>query len=664
MRVARILIFVALMLTSPLRMQGEGTMLSIIPQPRSVEQREGFFAYSDHLAVVCDKSVENYVGSYLQGGFGPVGVAVWCDPRMELPKGGYKLNVTPCGVQLCAPEREGLLNGFHTLLQLFPANVYERKGVGQCLLPCVSITDWPEYSYRGQHLDVARTYMPVDEIEEFISHLAHHKLNVLHLHLTDDEGWRIEIEGHPRLTEVGAWRGPDEPILPIYGKFNEKYGGYYSADELRHLVAYAAERGVTIVPEIDLPGHSLAIGKVYPEVLCPVERDNSARGGYDGRNVWCVAREENYQLLEEILGQVCDIFPSEYIHIGGDEVSSSWWRDCPHCSALYEERNMQSYAELQAYFMERLSDILLGLGRKPAMWNEATDSGTLPTSVRIHGWEGLEECRKVAEAGYPTVVMPGPYFYFDMRQSKSEHGHNWAGVVTAEKCYSVSLRELGYSPQARANVIGFSGAFWSELHVTYRDDYESYVEYQTFPRVCALSEVAWLPEERRSWGDFEPRLERHKARLEAMGVSYRRGAPAPPVGRQITPSMRVTTSLPMSRDNALEKLSAYANDYGYRTTRTCHDGDWILYEFDGALRKGTSVELTTGYRHVVRGIFSEGVVEVSGDGEKFRQVANLHNGGATITLAEPVRAIRLRSTRTANGDGYVFVQYPIIRRPE
>lgn len=325
---------------------------------------------------------------------------------------------------------------------------------------------------------------------------------------------------------------------------------------------------------------------------------------------------------------------------------------------------MQSYAELQEYFMERVSGILRKFGRKAAMWNEATDGGTLPTSVRIHGWEGLEECRKVAEAGYPTVVMPGPYFYFDMRQSKNEDGHNWAGVVTTEKCYSVSLEKLGYSSSARGNVIGFSGAFWSELHVTYRDDYESYVEYQTFPRICALSEVAWLPEERRSWSDFESRLERHKERLEAMGISYRRGAPPQPAGRQITPKMKVTTSLPMSRDNALEKLSSYANDYGYRTKRTCHEGDWILYEFERVLRKGTTVELTTGYRHVVRGVFSQGVVEVSGDGSKFSEVAKLRNGRAMITLTEPVRAIRLRSTRTANGDSYVFVQYPIIRRPE
>lgn len=664
MRVAKTLIFVLTLLLLPHRLLGEGGELSLVPQPRNVERGEGFFAYSDHLSVACDKSVEMYVKEYLGGGFGTVGVAIWCDPQMELPEGSYKLNITPRGVRLCAPEREGLLNGFHTLLQLFPHEVYGRNGVGQCLLPCVSITDWPEYSYRGQHLDVARTYMPVAEIEEFISHLAHHKLNTLHLHLTDDEGWRVEIAGHPRLTEVGAWRGPEEPILPIYGKFDEKYGGYYTADELRHLVAYAAERGVTIVPEIDLPGHSLAIGKVYPEVLCPVERDNSVRGGYDVRNVWCVAREENYQLLEEILRQICDIFPSEYIHIGGDEVTTSWWRDCPHCSALYEERNMQSYAELQEYFMERVSDILHRLGRKAAMWNEATDGGTLPTLVRIHGWEGLEECRNVAEAGYPTVVMPGPYFYFDMRQSKNEDGHNWAGVVTTEKCYSVSLEKLGYSPSAKRNVIGFSGAFWSELHVTYRDDYESYVEYQTFPRICALSEVAWLPEERRSWSDFEPRLERHKGRLEAMGISYRRGVPPQPAGRQITPKMKVTTSLPMSRDNALDKLSSYANDYGYRTKRTCHEGDWILYEFEGALRKGTVVELTTGYRHVVRGVFPRGVVEVSGDGSKFSEVAKLRNGRATITLSEPVRAIRLRSTRTANGDGYVFVQYPIIRLAE
>ena len=637
------------------------TNLALMPQPRSVELSGGAFAYNPTVGIVAEEWISSYVSEYLRFGFGPVAIAIRQDGGMKLPAEGYELVVAPEGIVLRGVDRAGVINGFHTLLQLFPNAIYSSPLASACEIPCLRIVDWPEYSYRGQHLDVARTYSSVEQIKEFISHIAHHKLNHLHLHLTDDEGWRVEILSHPELTEVAAYRGGDSPIWPIYGAFDQKYGGYYTQSQLRELVEYAAQRGVTIVPEIDLPGHSLAIGKVHPEILCPVERDNSASAGYDRRNVWCVSREENYDLLEDILSELCDIFPSEYIHIGGDEVDMSQWRDCPHCSALYNAKGMTSRSELHSYFMQRLMEILSKRGRKAAMWNEAAESGVIPHSVRMHGWEGLEECREVAEAGYKTVVMPGPYFYFDMRQSKNEDGHNWAGVVTTKKCYSVDLTQQGYSPRARRNVEGFSGAFWSELYVTHKDKYENYLEYQTFPRICALSEVCWLPQSRREWSDFERRLELHKGRMDAMGISYRKGEPVPPAGRQITPGLKVTTSLPMSRDNALEKLSAYANDYGYRTKRTCHEGDWILYEFAGALKKGTTVELTTGYRHVARGLFPSGVVEVSADGDNFTDYATLHNGSCTIRLEGPTRAIRLRSTRTGNGDSYVFVQYPVIR---
>ncbi len=634
--------------------------LGLLPSPVSVELLGGEYRFTPSAAIWCERDIEPYVKEYLSGGFGATEMVLCINPTLRLPAEGYVLSVGESGVLVEGVDMAGLLNGFHTLLQLFPKEVYKGNFGRECRLPCLRIVDYPAYSYRGQHLDVARTFSTVEQIEEFISHLAHHKINTLHLHLTDDEGWRVEIKSHPQLSEIGAWRGVDSPIWSVYGAWGERYGGYYTQEELRHLVEYASMRGITIIPEIDLPGHSLAIGKVYPEVLCPVEWDNSRSAGYDKRNVWCVAREENYALLEDILGELCAIFPSEYIHIGGDEVDTSYWKHCPHCSALYKELGLSDYHRLQDYFMERVAEILARNGKRAAMWNEAAESGTLSKAVRIYGWEGLEECRKVAEAGYPTVVMPGLYFYFDMRQSKGEDGHNWAGVVTLEKCYSVSLSELGYSERAKRSVVGFSGAFWSELYLTHRHKYDNYLEYQTFPRICALSEICWTPEERREWGSFSARLEQHKGRMEAMGISFRRGAPAVTQGRQITPTMEVTTSLPLTNDKALAKLSAYANDFGYRTSRTCHEGDWILYEFAKPL-SGVSVALTTGYRHIPRGIFPFGVVEVSEDGKNFREVATLDNGSVTLHIDKPIRFIRLRSTATGNGDKFVYLQYPIIR---
>lgn len=633
--------------------------LGLVPRPREVQLSEGEFRYGPATKIWCPNYMKEYVGEY----FEPLGVlspaiVVRENPALGVPKEGYQLCVTPEGVLLEGVDRAGVLNGFHTLLQLFPNEIYSGTLRGECSIPALRVVDWPEYGYRGQHLDVARTFSSVDQLEEFITHLARHKINHLHLHLTDDEGWRVEILSHPRLTEVAAWRGEGSPIRAIYGAWEERYGGYYTQEELRHLVAYAQRRGVEIVPEIDLPGHSLAIGKVYPEILCPVHRDNEAAAGYDRRNVWCVAREENYELLDDILGELCSIFPSEYIHIGGDEVATSYWRDCPHCSALYQREGMTSRAQLQAYFMDRVVEILACYGRKPAMWNEAVEYGTEASEVRVHGWEGLEECRKVAEAGYPTVVMPGPYFYFDMRQSAHEDGHNWAGVVTMEKCYSVNLDKLGYSPAAKRNVIGFSGAFWSELYLTHHKKYENYLEYQTFPRICALSEIGWLPQRERSWEDFSRRLESHKPRMEAMGISYRREAPPAPQ-RVKTPKMTITTSLPVKQSSALERLAAYANDFGVRTQRTCHKGDWILYTFERPVRD-VRVELTTGYRHVARGVFPVGSVEVSSDGEIYKEVAHLENGCATITINKPIVAIRINSLSEGNADSFVYLQFPRI----
>lgn len=659
-----LLVTVMLLCISPLGASADNDWLGLLPLPRSVEVVEDEpFRFDGSVAILCPAEEQAYVRSYLPGGFGAVRMSLAVDPSLGLPAEGYRLKIAPEGVVLRGVDRAGLLNGFHTLLQLFPSEVYEGAFRGVALLPAVEIVDWPEYHYRGQHLDVARTFSTIPQIEEFISHLAHHKINHLHLHLTDDEGWRVEIKSHPELAEIGGWRGGDSPVKAIYGEWEERYGGYYTQEELRSLVAYAHARGVEIVPEIDLPGHSLTIGKIHPEILCPVERDLSASEGYSSQNVWCVAREENYVLLEDIISELCDIFPSEYIHIGGDEVDKSYWRDCPHCSALYRERGMTSQSQLQEYFMERLSAMLAQRGRKAAMWNEATNGGTLSREVRIHGWEGVRQCREVAEAGYPTVVMPGPYFYFDMRQSKMEDGHNWAGIISLKKCYSVSLDALGFGPKAKSNVIGFSGAFWSELYVTHRDKYDNYLEYQTFPRICALSEIGWMPSSSRSWEEFSARLKVHEKRMEAMGISYRRGAPEPPQGRQITPSLKVSTSLPLKNSEALDKIASYANDWGCRTSRTCREGDWILYEFASSVKSGSVVELTTGYRHVCRGVFPSGVVEVSEDGQKFREVAKLHNGGATITLRRPTRAIRIRSTATANGDNYVFIQFPIIHVP-
>ena len=639
--------------------------LNLLPQPRSVQLSEGeYFHFDPTTTIHCDIApLCRYLSHYLPtfSWHSPRSrVEVHLNPALDLPKEGYRLSVRPERVLVEGADYAGAFYGVQTLLQLFPASVFEGGFGDSCSLPCVEITDWPEWSHRGQHLDVARTFMPIEEVKEFVDHLARHKINRLHLHLTDDEGWRVEILSHPELTEVGAWRGGDSPLWAVYGRFDEKYGGYYTQAELRELVAWAADRCVTIIPEVDLPGHSQAIGKALPEVLCPVERDNSAAAGYDRRNVWCVAREANYALLDDIFRELATIFPSEWVHIGGDEVGMKQWTDCPHCSALYKAKGYTDYAQLESHFLNRVVEIVGRYGKRPMVWNEAIDGGNLTHDALVCGWKNMEACKKATSEGYRTVVMPGSWFYFDMRQSDHEMGHNWAGVVTTEKCYSVNLKALGFTESQRDMVEGFEGAFWSELHIVGREHFENYLEYMTFPRVCAVAELCWTPQSLRQWSDFEPRLKAHGNRMSAMGISYRHAAPPTPQGRLLTPKMAISTSLPMSREEALGKLSAYANDWGYRTKRTCKEGDWVIYEFAQPI-DNVSVELTTGYRHITRGVFPVGKVEVSSDGRTFRPVADLHNGLATIEVTRPTKAIRLRCTATGNGDSYVFLQYPIIR---
>ena len=294
-------------------------------------------------------------------------------------------------------------------------------------------------------LDVARTWIGVDGVKRYIDLLSYHGINKLHLHLSDDEGWRIEIRSHPELTEIGGFRGGDSPVRPVYGKWDEKYGGFYTQDEMRGLIRYAAVRNIEIIPEIDLPGHSRNIASVHPEIRCNYPPDTLSTNGYDYRSAWCVAREENYALLADILGELCALFPSEYIHVGGDEVDMTQWKRCPDCQALMRQRGMADPHQLEDLFMQRMAAILSANGKRPAVWNEAVATGDLAHDSRGYGWQSGKACLDATAKGYKTVVMPGEYFYFDMRQSPNEPGHQWAAIFDARKVYSFDFAEAGFS---------------------------------------------------------------------------------------------------------------------------------------------------------------------------------------------------------------------------
>lgn len=498
----------------------------LLPRPRKVQRTEGGFTLTASTRLVADPAFAaqaDYLAARvpLQRSFAPVAcdaVRLLSDPSLDGE--AYRLEVTPLGVTIRGGGSGGLFNGIQTLLQLLPPEVYGDGLTRPVRIDCCTIDDAPRFAYRGVMIDVARTWIDADGLRRCIDLLAFHKINRLHLHLSDDEGWRIEIKSHPELTGVGAFRGPGTPIRAIYGKWDGRYGGYYTQEQMRSLIRYAADRNIEIIPEIDLPGHSRNIARVHPEILCDYRSDTSASGGYDLRSAWCVAREENYTLLEEIFGELCALFPATCFHIGGDEVVRTQWEHCPRCRALAESRAMESTARLQSYFMDRLVGILARYGKRPMVWNEATDGGITREAV-VSGWENLKKARAAAAAGYSTVVMPAEYFYFDMRQSPREEGHDWAAVISPERVASFDFAKAGFTPAMMQRVAGVEGAFWSEAYLSHDPEKPDYLDYMLFPRVVILSQLAWrgepLPVEvwRKELNDC------HFDRLGAMGVRYR-----------------------------------------------------------------------------------------------------------------------------------------------
>ena len=495
------------------------------PAPEKTTPREGIFTFGPGTTISADRELAplaEYAAEYLgcgvrNGMAGEGSVVLTLDAPDGEPSEAYTLDIAPDHIQIGSSTCGGVFNGLQQLFRLLPPEVYARRGIAPGTgIACVRIEDKPRFGYRGMMLDVARTWIGMDEVKRYIDLFSYHNINKLHLHLSDDEGWRIEILSHPELTEIGGFRGGDSPVRPVYGKWSEKYGGYFKQSEMRELIRYAALRNIEIIPEIDLPGHSRNIASVHPEIRCNYPPDTVSTNGYDYRSAWCVAREENYALLGDILGELCELFPSEYIHVGGDEVDMSQWERCPDCRALMKREGMTDPHRLEDLFMERMAAILRSHGKRPAVWNEAVRTGAFARECRVHGWESVKACLDATAKGYRTVVMPGQYFYFDMRQSPREDGHDWAAIFDAKKVYGFGFTE--FSPEQMRNVEGLQGAFFSEAYVSHEPEKPDYLDYMLFPRVCALARIAWSGNA-EGWDAYYEELKgKHYDRMAAMGI--------------------------------------------------------------------------------------------------------------------------------------------------
>ena len=415
---------------------------------------------------------------------------------------GYELNITPSSVSLAANTPAGLFYGQQTLRQL-------RADDGS--LPCCRIWDKPQFGWRGLMLDVARHFFTKDEIKHFLDVMAVHKFNVFHWHLDDTQGWRIEIKKYPRLTAIGAWRekiewGLDPGASRAWNAAGQ-YGGFYTQDDVREIVAYAADRHITVVPEIEMPGHSRGALMAHSEFSC---------NGTPYSGVFCAGNDAVFEFLQNILSEVIALFPSQFIHIGGDEVPKDFWKKCPRCQARLRAEGLTDEDALQSYFIRRIEKFINANGRRLVGWDEILEGGLAPNAT-VMSWRGMAGGIAAANAGHDVVMTPATHCYFDLYQSKVGQPRALGGFVPLEQVYEFEPIPAEIQPDKANHILGGAGNLWTEYMPNY-----GHVQFMTYPRACALAETLWSPKENRDLADFKVRLKTHTKLLETLGVNYAR----------------------------------------------------------------------------------------------------------------------------------------------
>ena len=432
---------------------------------------------------------------------------------------GYSLTVAPKGVEIHASSASGLFYGVQSLFQLLPVADKASAPSANASIPCVHIEDQPRFRWRGLMLDVSRHFFTKQEVEQLLDVMAWHKMNVFHWHLVDDQGWRIEIKKYPRLTEMGAWRkavgfGLDATSTTAYGP-DGRYGGYYNQDDIREVVAYAQARHIEIVPEIEMPGHSSAALMAYPQFSCtggPFTTDLPG-GVFDG--VYCVGNEDSYAFIDDILTEVCALFPGPYIHIGGDEVLVDNWKKCPKCQARMHQEGLTKESELEGYFIRRVEKLVNAHHRRLLGWSEIREGG-LAANATVMDWVG--GAVEAATAGHDVVMSPLAFCYFDHYQSlnTNKEPHSIGGYLPLRQVYAFEPVPTNLPPAYEQHILGAQANLWTEYIPSFQ-----HVEYMVFPRLCALAEVDWSAKASRNWDDFSQRIRVDSARLEQLGVNHR-----------------------------------------------------------------------------------------------------------------------------------------------
>jgi hexosaminidase len=515
---------------------GSGAKVSVVPLPAKTETQKGDFQLTSDTKIFVDTASEQtgrYLAAQLQRYSGqsiPVQQAANIaskgtislttkDAKPALGPEGYELAITPDSVVIRG-QPAGVFYGAQTLIQLLPAKSTNTAPETKSLqLPCVQIEDQPRFKWRGLMLDVARHFFTKDEVKQLLNAMVLYKMNTFHWHLTDDQGWRIEIKKYPRLTEIGAWRkgvgfGLDPKSTAAYGP-DGRYGGFYTQDDIREVVAYAAQRHITIVPEIEMPGHASAALAAYPQLSCTGGPFTTDLPGGIFNGVYCAGNDESFTFLQDVLSEVFELFPGKYIHIGGDEVLTNNWHNCVKCQARMKQEGFKNDIELEGYFIRRMEKFINSRHRTLIGWSEIREGG-LAENATVMDWVG--GAVEAATAGHDVVMSPLADCYFDHYQSQdhSTEPHAIGGYLPLQQVYAFEPIPTNLPPQFQSHILGAQANVWTEYMPSFKQ-----VEYMIFPRLCALGEVVWSPKASRNWDDFQRRMQSQYPRLDELGINYR-----------------------------------------------------------------------------------------------------------------------------------------------
>jgi hexosaminidase len=544
-------LFILTLLLYPSKAQNT-RQFNIIPYPSSVKINKGSFSITKQSVIAVadegDRKAAEFLKDYLKQYYG---LALDIDKKegknyirlftkkfIKAPdKDGYTLNITSNGIDISGDTYAGTFYGVQSLIQLLPVSPnYKPQTTNHKLdLPQLSIKDEPYLAYRGMHLDVCRHFFPVSFIKKYIDYIALHKMNYFHWHLTDDQGWRIEIKKYPELTSIGAWRnGTVMGRYPGSGNDNIRYGGYYTQDEVKEIVQYAADRFITVIPEIEMPGHASAGIASYPWLSCfpeqetiipthPSEKSKTVRGKkvqetwgiFD--DVYCAGNDSTFLFLQNVIDEVLPLFPAKYVHIGGDECPKTNWKKCPRCQARMKQEGLKDEHELQSYFVQRMEKYINSKGKSIIGWDEILEGGLAPNAT-VMSWRGEAGGIAAAKQKHDVIMTPSSHVYLDYAQSMKDDSVTIGNYLPLEKVYSYRPIPNELAPEQAKYILGAQGNVWTE----YMKNPQK-IEYMIFPRMSALSEVVWTTPEVKNWSSFEKRMQSQYNRYRLWGANFSTG---------------------------------------------------------------------------------------------------------------------------------------------